>query len=49
MVFEQMLHMEGKKTKMPLSVGVKDSSVELQVKIKKEDKGEKVVLKFPSE
>jgi len=47
--FEQMLHMEGEKTKMPLSVGVKDSSVELQVKIKKEDKGEKVVLKFPSE
>jgi len=47
--FEQMLHMEGEKTKMPLSVGVKDSSVELQVKIKKEDKGEKVVLKFPGE
>jgi len=34
---------------MPLSVGVKDSSVELKVKIKKEDNGEKIVLKFSEE
>jgi hypothetical protein len=44
---QEILHMEGEKAKMPLSVGVRDSSVELEVKIKKEDKGEKVVLKFP--
>jgi hypothetical protein len=45
--FSDILHVEGDKAKMPLSVGVRDSSVELEVKVKKEDKGEKVEIKFP--
>jgi len=45
--FSDILHVEGDKAKMPLSIGVRDSSVELEVKVKKEDKGEKVEIKFP--
>jgi hypothetical protein len=43
----RILHMEGEKAKMPLSVGVRDSSVELAIKVKKEDKEEQVEIKFP--
>ena len=50
LIFEdlrQMTHIENDKGKIALSVGVRDSSIELEVKIKKEDGKEKIVLKFP--
>ena len=40
-------HLEGDKEKSPLALGVRDSSVELTVKIKKGKNGESVSLKFP--
>lgn len=40
-------HIEGKKGETPLAVGVRDASIELSVKVKKEKAGESVSLKFP--
>ena len=43
----QLTHMEGDKVKLPLALGIRDSSVELQVKIKRDKHGERISLKFP--
>jgi hypothetical protein len=43
----QITHIESDKGKIPLSIGVRNSSIELEAKIKKEDGKEKLVLKFP--
>lgn len=43
----QMTHIEGEKAKVCLSVGIRDSSVEIVVKVKQEDGGEKITLEFP--
>ena len=40
-------HIEGEKGKVPLSLGVRDSSVNLTVKLKSKDGFERVTLKFP--
>ena len=40
-------HIEGKKGGTPLAVGVRDASIELGVKVKKDEDGESVSLKFP--
>jgi hypothetical protein len=40
-------HLEGDKGKSPLALGVRDSSIELTVKVKKDKNGESVTLKFP--
>jgi len=40
-------HLEGDKEKSPLALGVRDSSIELTVKVKKDKNGESVTLKFP--
>jgi len=40
-------HLEGEKEKSPLALGVRDSSIELTVKVKKDKNGESVTLKFP--
>ena len=40
-------HIEGEKGKTLLAVGVRDSSVEMNVKLKKDEDGESVTLKFP--
>ncbi len=43
----EITHIEGEEGKMPLSLGIRDASLQLQVKLKSEDDGEKVTLKFP--
>jgi hypothetical protein len=40
-------HIEGEKGETPLAVGVRDVSIELSVKIKKDEDSESVSLKFP--
>lgn len=42
----EITHIEEDKGRLPLSVGVRDSSVDLDVKIKSKEKGEKLKLKF---
>jgi hypothetical protein len=49
-VFETMrgiTHIEADKGKTQLSVGVRDSSVDMNIKLKKKDGQESLVLKFP--
>jgi hypothetical protein len=43
----EIMHLEEDKGSMPLSLGVRDGSVELKVKIKREDDKEKLTLEFP--
>lgn len=43
----QMTHIENDKGKIDLSVGVCNSSIELEIKIQKENGKEKIVLNFP--
>jgi hypothetical protein len=43
----RMTYLEDDKGKTKLAVGVRDGSIELTVKAKKDDDGEKIVLKFP--
>jgi len=43
----EITHIEGEKGKTGLALGMRDSSLDLQVKIKKKDYGEKITLKFP--
>ena len=48
-IFETMgaiTHMEGEKVKMPLSLGVRQDSVPMKVKIKSKDGGKSLTLKF---
>lgn len=45
--FRHMTHIETDKGKIPLSVGVRDSSLELEAKIDKEGGKEKIELTFP--
>lgn len=40
-------HIEGDKGKTPLALGIRDSSIDLNVKIKTKDGGKSVTLKFP--
>ncbi len=44
-----MTHIEGDKGKMPLIMGVRKDSVEIDVKLKQKESGELVSLKFPEE
>jgi hypothetical protein len=44
---KDLTHMEGDKVKLPLALGIRDSSVQLQVKIKRHRNGERLSLKFP--
>ncbi len=43
----EMTHIETKKGKSPLALGIRNDSVELKVTLKEKDDGEKVTLKFP--
>jgi hypothetical protein len=43
----EVTHIEGDKGKTPLSLGIRNDSIELQVKMKTKDGREKVTLKFP--
>jgi hypothetical protein len=40
-------HIEGAKGRIPLAVGFRDGSIELSVKVKKDEDGDSVSLKFP--
>jgi hypothetical protein len=40
-------HIEADKGKMPLSLGIRDGSIDVDVKIKREDGWQKLTLKFP--
>jgi len=42
----QITHLEGRKGKIPLIVGIRDSSIEITVKIEEEHGGEKITLEF---
>lgn len=43
----EVTHIEGDKGKTPLSLGIRNDSIELQVKMESKDEGEKITLKFP--
>ena len=43
----EITHIEGGKGKSPLALGIREDSIELQIKMKSKDEGEKVTLKFP--
>lgn len=43
----QMTHIEREKAKVRLVLGIRDSSVEIVVKVKQEDGGERITLEFP--
>jgi hypothetical protein len=43
----EITHIEGDKGKTPLSLGIRNDSIELRVKIKTKHDREKVTLKFP--
>ena len=40
-------HIEGDKGKTPLALGIRDSSIDLKIKLKTEDGGKKITIKFP--
>ncbi len=46
-VVRDITHIEEDKGKLPVVIGVRDSSVELEIKLERSGKGEEVVLKFP--
>ena len=43
----EVTHIEGEKGKTALALGVRGSSLELQVKLKSKDGGDKVTIEFP--
>ena len=40
-------HIEGRKGKSPLALGIRNDSIELQVKMKQKEGREKITIKFP--
>jgi hypothetical protein len=42
----RVTHIEGGKGEMPLAVGIRDSSIEIRVKVEQEDGSEKITLEF---
>ncbi len=43
----EITHIEGSKGKSPLALGIRNDSIELQVKMKEKEGREKVTIKFP--
>lgn len=43
----EITHIEGNKGKMPLALGIRNDSIELQVKIKEKEGKTKVTIQFP--
>jgi len=43
----EITHIEGGKGKSPLALGIREDSIELKVKMKSKDEGERVTIKFP--
>ncbi len=46
-VVRDITHIEGDKGKLPVSIGIRDSSIELEMKLDRNGGGEEVVLSFP--
>ncbi|ROR03324.1 hypothetical protein [Desulfosoma caldarium] len=46
-ILKRVVGLEGEKGSSPLALGIRDSSLELKVKYKKEDSKETVTIKFP--
>ncbi|OPY60618.1 MAG: hypothetical protein A4E57_04407 [Syntrophorhabdaceae bacterium PtaU1.Bin034] len=42
----RITHIEDRKGEIPLAVGIRDSSLEIRVKVKRKDGSEKITLKF---
>jgi hypothetical protein len=42
----QVSHIEGRKGEIPLAVGIRDSSIEIRIKVKEEHGSEKITLEF---
>jgi hypothetical protein len=42
----EITHIEGDKAKSPLALGIRDSSIDIVIKVKKDEKGEKLTLNF---
>ncbi|RZB35974.1 MAG: hypothetical protein SRB2_02639 [Desulfobacteraceae bacterium Eth-SRB2] len=40
-------HIDGDKGKSPLALGIRDSSIDLKIKLKTKDGGKKITIKFP--
>jgi hypothetical protein len=43
----EITHIEGRKGKSPLALGIRNDSIELEVKMKQKEGREKVTIKFP--
>jgi len=43
----EITHIEGGKGKSPLALGIREDSIELNIKMKSKGEGEKVIIKFP--
>lgn len=43
----EITHIEGEKGKSPLALGIRNDSIELKIKMKSKDKGDRVTLTFP--
>jgi hypothetical protein len=43
----EITHIEGSKGKSPLALGIRNDSIELKIKMKSKEKGERVTIKFP--
>ena len=43
----EITHIEGEKGKSPLALGIRNDSVELEVKLKEKEGREKITIKFP--
>ena len=43
----EITHIDGAKGKSPLALGIRQDSIELRVKMKTKDKGERVTISFP--
>ena len=43
----EITHIESGKGKSPLALGIREDSIELKIKMKSKDKGERVTLTFP--
>ena len=43
----EITHIEGQNGKTPLALGIRNDSIELQVKMKEKEGHEKVTIKFP--
>lgn len=46
-VVQKILHLEGGQGKTPLALGIRDSSIEVSIKMKKNEDGDKMTMEFP--